>query len=298
MKIKYYIETLRIRTLFLSASGITLGGFLAYYQGSFNWTIFLLALLTACSLQILSNITNEYGDFLKGTDNEQRTGPSRSIQQGTITLKELKGLIFLFIFISAVSGFFLIIKSFHSMLDSRAIIMLTIGLLAILAALFYTIGKCAYGYYGFGDLFVFLFFGLVSVCGSYFLLTKSINFTILLPASSIGFLSVAVLNLNNIRDYHNDKVFNKRTICVRIGEKKAKFYHACLLDLALISMIVYTFLIYNNYKNFMFLIIIPFFIYHIIFVAKNSGRVLDKQVLFLVQATFLLSILEGLGLVL
>lgn len=295
MNIKPYFYSLRLRTLFLSVSGILLGSCIAASKGFFDWKIFLFALMTAISLQILSNLANELGDFQKGTDNHQRTGPLRSIQQGTLTLAQLKRMIFFFVLISMIFGFLLVLFSFHSLFEPAAILLLSLGALSILAAIFYTIGKRAYGYHGLGDIFVFLFFGWTGVGGSYFLLTQSFDFMILLPASSIGFFATAVLNLNNIRDIENDKICHKNTICVRLGEKNGKIYHAVLIFFAIASMILYTAFSYCNLLNYIYLIMIPIFVFHIIFVQKNSGKILDKQFPFLVMGIFLWTILAGTG---
>lgn len=297
LKIKPYINSLRFRTLFLSASGIVLGGFMAISQDVFDTKIFLFSLLTAISLQILSNLANELGDFQKGTDNQQRTGPVRSIQQGELTINQLKRIILFFVLISIALGGFLVFFSFDSFFEPAAILLLSVGALSITAAIFYTVGKRAYGYHGFGDIFVFLFFGIVSVCGSYFLLTKTFDSLILLPAFSIGFLSTSVLNLNNIRDFENDKRCHKNTVCVRLGEKNGKIYHFLLLIFAILSMVSYSILNNDNYLNYMYLLTTPLFAFHLIKVQKQSGKDLDKQFPILVMGTFIFAVLAGIGMV-
>lgn len=296
MKLKYYISSLRLRTLFLSASGIVFGGLMAASHNYFSWTIFLLSLLTAVSLQILSNLANELGDYQKGTDGTQRTGPIRSLQQGGLTVQQLKKMIYFFIALSMIFGVLLLLFSFDSILNPKAMVMLILGAACIFASIYYTVGKHPYGYYGWGDIFVFIFFGWVGVVGTYFLLTQSLDKMILLPASSIGFLATAVLNLNNIRDVENDKNSHKKTICVRLGEKKGKYYHAALIVCAIITMLIYNILIKGGVCHFLFVLLIPLFVFHIIFVFKNSGKLLDKHFPILVMGSFLWAFLAGIGL--
>ncbi|MDD4847267.1 MAG: 1,4-dihydroxy-2-naphthoate octaprenyltransferase [Bacteroidales bacterium] len=295
MKINAYLDSLRLRTLFLSASGIILGSGIAASQGMFDVKIFIFALLTAVSLQILSNLANELGDYQKGTDNQQRTGPIRSIQQGEMSVHQLETMMFQWMVISMISGLLLVFFAFDSLLNPIAVFMLGIGAFSIVAAIFYTIGKRAYGYHGFGDIFVWLFFGIVSVMGGFFLQTKMLDFYLLLPASAIGFLATSVLNLNNIRDIENDRKYKKNTVCVRIGEKKGKIYHFSLIVLALITLILYTALTYDHWYNFFYLLTLPLFGFHVAKVKKYSGRALDRQFPVLVLSIFLLTLLIVAG---
>lgn len=286
-----YITALRLRTLFLSAAGICLGGGIAASQGFFDTKTFLLTLLTAVSLQIVSNLANELGDFQKGTDNSQRTGPIRGIQQGKMSEKQLRTMLFLWVAIAAISGLMMLFVAFDSFWNPTSITLLCIGGLAILAAIFYTIGKKAYGYHGWGDVFVFLFFGIVSVVGSHFLQTKQLDFGLLLPASAVGFLSVAVLNLNNLRDIDNDRHCHKNTLVVKMGEQNARRYHAALILAAFVVMLIFTILRYRHIENFGFLLLLPVFVYHIRYVFGHKGRDLDKHFPLLVMGTFVMVLL-------
>ncbi|MCC8173363.1 MAG: 1,4-dihydroxy-2-naphthoate octaprenyltransferase, partial [Odoribacter sp.] len=224
-KLKYYIHSFRLRTLPLSVSGIILGGLLAKSAGEFNVAIFTLAIITTLLLQIVSNLANELGDLQKGTDNNKRLGPIRSIQSGALTVSEFKRILIWMSTLALIAGLWLVFLAFHNLINLKSIGMLLLGGLALAAAIKYTMGKHAYGYYGLGDIFVFIFFGIISTAGCYFLMIHQIKASILLPASAIGFLSTGVLNINNIRDIENDKACNKRTIPVKIGEKNAKRYH-------------------------------------------------------------------------
>jgi 1,4-dihydroxy-2-naphthoate octaprenyltransferase len=245
-KIKYWIQASRIQTLPLSISGIILGSFFAYYNYSFDNIVFILSIITAISFQILSNFANDYGDGILGTDND-RIGPKRVIATGKLTPQELKKGIIVNVFISITFSYSLIKYSFKD--DYLFIVIfLFLSIFSILAAIKYTMGKTPYGYYGFGDIFVFIFFGLLSVFGSYFLQTKSVDYEVFILGAIIGFLCVGVLNLNNIRDIENDSKMNKKTIPTRIGFKNAKLYHYCLIILSILLIITFAtrFKISNN----------------------------------------------------
>jgi 1,4-dihydroxy-2-naphthoate octaprenyltransferase len=226
---KAWISAFRLRTLPLAIAGIILGSFLAQANGNHNWNISLMAVLTATLLQILSNLANDYGDFSKGTDNENRVGPERALQSGAITKDQMKKALILFSILSFISGTLLLWMSFGSDKVVYALFFLVVGLFAIWAAIKYTVGDSAYGYHGLGDVFVFLFFGWVSVVGVYFLQVQTIDLLVFLPASSLGLLSAGVLNLNNTRDIVNDEVSNKITLAVRLGFIHAKRYQLILL---------------------------------------------------------------------
>jgi 1,4-dihydroxy-2-naphthoate polyprenyltransferase len=258
MKIKSWLEAFRLRTLPLSISGIIMGSFIAKSKGFWDVTIFIFALITTILFQIVSNLANDLGDSLKGTDNENRVGPARTVQKGEISASQMKIAVIIFSILSLISAGYLIYISSKGMSQNTIYIYMILALLSVLAAITYTVGKKAYGYYGLGDVFVFVFFGLVSVMGSYTLYSKIFDFVTLFPAITIGLLSTAVLNLNNMRDQVNDKLSNKNTLVVKLGFNRAKFYHFCLIMIALISYWGYfkfelTGLIYN--LPFVFLLI-------------------------------------------
>lgn len=226
--LKNWLQAFRLRTLPLALGAITMGAFAAKISGIFQWNIYILCLVTAIFLQILSNLANDYGDFKKGTDNDQRKGPARALQSGIITEKGMLRAVILFSVLSLVSGIWLLWLGLNDFTNWRTLAMLGVGLAAIGAAIKYTVGKSAYGYSGLGDIFVFIFFGLVAVGGTYFLITGQLDWQILLPAICMGCLSVGVLNINNIRDIENDKASNKITVAVRLGRHKAKRYQLIL----------------------------------------------------------------------
>ena len=236
--IKIWLQAARLRTLPLSVSGIIMGNALALNHNDFSFIIFLLSILTAIAFQIVSNFANDYGDGIKGTDNEQRIGPKRVLQQGLLTSKNLKRGILVSVLVSIILSIALIYESLgvDKLLFSVLFILLAIG--AVAAAIKYTVGTNPYGYSGLGDLFVFIFFGWVSVIGSYFLQINSIDLSIVLFATSVGLLSVAVLNLNNMRDIENDLNSSKITLAVRLGGYKAKVYHFFLISIAIILFFI------------------------------------------------------------
>ena len=236
--LKIWVQAARLRTLPLSVSGIIMGNALALSHNDFSFIIFLLSILTAIAFQIVSNFANDYGDGIKGTDNEQRIGPKRVLQQGLLTSKNLKRGILVSVLVSIILSIALIYESLgvDKLLFSVLFILLAIG--AVAAAIKYTVGTNPYGYSGLGDLFVFIFFGWVSVIGSYFLQINSIDLSIILFATTFGLLSVAVLNLNNMRDIENDFNSSKITLAVRLGGYKAKIYHYFLISIAIILFFI------------------------------------------------------------
>ena len=232
-KLGIWISACRLRTLPLSISGAIVGSGIAYSRGFFDGYVFAFTILTTLSFQILSNLANDYGDGVKGTDNENRIGPERALQSGDISPKQMRNAIIFNVMISLFLAGGLIYIAFGSEQFVTSLVFMLLGLLAIIAAIKYTVGTSAYGYKALGDVMVFLFFGWLSVLGTYFLYSKQIDFLMLLPASSIGLLSAGVLNLNNMRDIESDKLSNKHTLAGYFGSKNAKTYHLVVIIVAL-----------------------------------------------------------------
>ena len=239
---KNWIQAARLRTLPLSVSGIIVGSSYAYYQGFSDWRILVLALLTTLGLQVLSNYANDYGDGVKGTD-ANRIGEKRLVAAGIITAEQMKMAVIITSILTFIIALLLIYVAFGKENFALSLIFILLGIGSIGAAIKYTVGKSAYGYSGFGDVFVFIFFGLVSVVGSNFLFTHFIDWKLFLPATAIGLLSVAVLNLNNMRDIENDKIAGKNTLVVKMGLKWAKKYHEIILAIGMLSFMVFLMLI-------------------------------------------------------
>ncbi|NNT71737.1 1,4-dihydroxy-2-naphthoate polyprenyltransferase [Flavobacterium sp. IMCC34852] len=295
---KHWVEAARVRTLPLSVSGIIVGSFYAMSQGMFNWNIVIFALLTTLGLQILSNFANDYGDGVKGTDNEDRVGPKRAIQSGLITPQAMKKAMVITALITLAFAVLLIYFAFKESYLLYSFVFLILGILAIASAIRYTVGKGAYGYRGYGDLFVFIFFGLVSAFGVYFMFSKTIDWLLLLPATAIGFLSVGVLNLNNMRDEESDRKAGKNTIVVKMGGAAAKKYHFFLVISAMILVLIFAFL--NDFHFDQYIFVVAYFplISHLITVYKNQNpKLLDPELKKLAISTFLLSVLLALCLI-
>ena len=294
---KHYIQAARLRTLPLSVSGIIVGSALAWYDGYKNYSIFILAVLTTIGFQIISNFANDYGDGVKGTDNEKRIGPKRAIQSGVITPKQMKKAISISLISTLIFALLLIYVAFGAENIRYSILFVFLGILSIAAAIKYTVGKKAYGYSGFGDVFVFIFFGLLSTIGSYFLYTKNLDLKVIYPAITVGLLSVAVLNLNNMRDITNDKLAGKNTLVVKFGKKNAVIYHTMLIVISLISVLVFTCNFTNKPLAYLYLIAyIPLTI-HVIKVWKiKHEKDFDPELKKVALSTFLFSILFAAGL--
>lgn len=241
--IKHWVSAFRLRTLFLAAATVILGSGPALGEEKFNIAVFILALLLATSIQILANLANDLGDYLKGTDTTgKREGPTRSLQGGIISVREMKNAILVFIVICMITGVLLVANVYPYINKSHTVILLVTGLFCISAALFYTIGKNAYGYKGWGDLFAFIFFGPVPVIGTYFLHTHVFDFKPILPAIGLGVISTMILNINNMRDLDNDRASGKITVAVRLGLPKSKIYHALLTLISFFCFLSYNYL--------------------------------------------------------
>lgn len=250
----------------------------------------LLAATTTILLQVLSNIANDFGDGIKGTDNEHRLGPERAIQSQKISIKAMRNAIVINSMLAFVSGLLLIYHALQEASSRDIYIFIGLGIFSIIAAITYTIGKRAYGYSGLGDLFVFIFFGIVGVVGVYYLHTKTLDTFIYLPACFTGFMSMAVLNMNNMRDVNNDKASGKNTLVVKIGFEKAKKYHTSLLLLGMVSWIAGIIFSGTNPDRFALLVsTIPFalFIKNLFFVRKNTDpKSLDPELKKIALGTF------------
>lgn len=294
---KTWVGAARLRTLPLSISGIIVGTTIAVHEGYFSIVIFSLALGTTLGLQILSNFANDYGDGVKGTDNEHRVGPPRALQSGLISEKEMKKGIVLTAILTLLMAILLIYSAFGQDYFGYAIIFFLLGVSAIAAAIKYTVGTNAYGYRGLGDVFVFIFFGLVAVLGTYFLYAREIYWIALLPASAIGMLSAGVLNLNNMRDRISDSNSGKNTLVVKLGETGAKNYHYTLILGAIILLLIFSFLTSRELNNYIYILaFIPLGLHLKRVVQNKDPRKLDPELKILALSTFAVASLFGIGL--
>ena len=302
-KFKTWIKAARPRTVLLSFSGVLLGGFLAFDQlrslspsKGRPYLVVVFAALTAILLQILSNLANDYGDFKKGTDSAKRVGPQREMQSGAITEQEMKRGLAFTAGLCLIFGALLIFV-FAGLTWQELAVFAALGIGAVLAALLYTLGKRPYGYRGLGDLYCFLFFGWAAVAGTYYLATKSLDFSVLLPASAMGFLSNAVLNINNMRDYENDKASGKNSLVVKLGLKNAFIYHCLLIGGAFICLAVYLVLHHAAWYSYLFWLLFPLFVRDLIAIKKTNPELLDPFLGRQVRHSFLLMVVYGILLV-
>lgn len=252
-----WLNAMRPRTLPLAIACIIMGTSLAAADGSFNWIVALLCILTAVLLQILSNLANDYGDSLHGADHVERRGPKRAVQSGLVTAQAMRRAIVVASLLAIASGLALLWFAFGADAFSFTFIFILLGAAAIGAAITYTAGKMPYGYVGLGDLFVLIFFGWVGVIGSYFVQTTHISWLLMFPATACGLLAVAVLNVNNIRDLESDRLAGKRSIPVRLGLERARVYHWTLLITATLFATAYVLIHYISPWQFLFLLAVP-----------------------------------------
>lgn len=292
-KLSAYVASCRLRTLPLSVAGILSGTLLACAEDEFHALRFVLAVVTVLLLQILSNVANELGDTLHGTDRDDRKGMTYSLQSGALTVADLRRLIVWLVVLSAVSGVALVASSFNALFSREGIVMLVLGGCAILAALGYTLGRHPYGYMGLGDLFVFLFFGLLSTMGAFFLMTGRVDAVVALPAAACGLLSVGVLNINNMRDADTDRK-TRITIPVLIGERRAKVYQTLLETLPLAALAAYCAIRDSRWPAYLFLLFVPLFAVHIYGVWRSTDSQLDRRLPELSVLTLALCICFGI----
>ncbi len=291
---KAWIKAFRLRSLPLALACISMGSILAYADGMLNWAVAVLSLVTTVFLQILSNLANDYGDAKSGVDSAVRVGPARSVQSGDISANAMFKAIVLFAILSFISGITLLIVGLN--FDLSFFVFLAIGLCAIAAAVKYTMGNNPYSYSGFGDLSVFLFFGIIGVLGTYYLHTETLNLRGILPALSCSFFAVAVLNVNNIRDIESDKLTGKNSIPVRLGREGATKYHFFLLVAGIVCSLIYVAIEYKGPFQFLFLLVIPFLYKNALAVQTlHDANKLDPYLKQMALTTLLFVIFFGVG---
>jgi len=294
--LKSWIKAARLRTLPLALSGILMGAALAHLEGGFNARITVLAIVTALFIQVFSNFANDYGDSQKGTDNQHRVGPKRTVQSGEISPRQMIGGMIVLIILSLTSGIWLIAEGTRGLDVTTFLLYLAFGIVALIAAYRYTAGSNPYGYAGLGDVAVFLFFGILPVVGTYFLNAHQLHAEVLLPAISIGLLSAGVLNLNNMRDIENDRNSGKMTIAVRMGSGPSKNYHTALIIIAWIAALVFMAIEYRSPYQGLFILTLPLFIRDLVKINRiQEPRLCDPFLKKLSIATLLFTVLFGIG---
>ncbi|MFU9136422.1 1,4-dihydroxy-2-naphthoate polyprenyltransferase [Erwinia tasmaniensis] len=292
-----WLESLRLRTLPLACASIITGSALAWWQGEFNPLIACLALLTTALLQILSNLANDYGDALKGSDTPERIGPLRGMQKGVITPRQMRSALVITVGMTVIAGVALVVTSCQSVSDMLGFIAL--GALAIVAAIAYTVGKKPYGYLGLGDASVLIFFGWLGVIGSYYLQAHSFHSVLFLPATACGLLAVAVLNVNNMRDIDTDRQQGKFTLAVRLGAINARRYHAVLLAGALLCFALFNIITVPGAAGWIFLLAAPLLFRQArAIMTQTSALAMRPQLVRTVKMALLINVLFSLGLAL
>ncbi|MTD38168.1 1,4-dihydroxy-2-naphthoate polyprenyltransferase [Erwinia sp. CPCC 100877] len=292
-----WLESLRPRTLPLAFSSIVVGASLAWWQGIFNPAVTLLALLTAGLLQILSNLANDYGDAEKGSDKPDRIGPLRGMQKGVITQQQMKVALIITVVLICLSGLALVIVACHNLTDVLGFLLL--GLLSIIAAITYTVGTRPYGYMGLGDISVLIFFGWLSVVGSWYLQSHALIFPVFLPATASGLLATAVLNINNLRDIDSDRENGKNTLAVRLGPVLARHYHAGLLMGALLCLTLFNLFWLHSLWGWLFMLAAPLLARQARYVIREREPVAIRPMLErTVKGALLTNLLFSLGVVL
>ncbi len=291
--LKNWISAFRLRTLFLAVATVILGSGLAFHDGHFSLATFILAFLLAIAIQILANLANDLGDFQKGTDTTgHRQGPTRAVQGGKISPKQMKGAIGTFSIICIVTGLSLVFNAIAHISRSSAVILIGAGAASILAALFYTLGKRAYGYKGWGDLFAFFFFGPVPVIGTYFLHTHAFDFQPVLPAIGMGIISTLILNINNMRDIDNDRASGKVTVAVKLGLNRARMYHAILTFASFLCFLAYNRLYEPSpWYRYLYLLVFLFLFNILTNVYRKSGKALDPYLRLTSLSGFFIALL-------
>lgn len=296
--LKIWIQAFRLRTLPLALANAVTGSFIALADGGFRWSVFILTILTISFLQILSNLANDYGDAISGKDTKERVGPQRVTATGMVTQSQIRKMIFSFVVFSFCSGTALIFIGLNNVSWKLILLFFVLGIVAIWAALKYTLGRNPYGYKGLGDIFVFIFFGLVGVMGTYYLHTHWLEISLFYPAAAIGLLSTGVLNINNLRDIETDAKTGKNTLAVKNGPGFAKAYHLMLVSAAMLFAVAYTIIEYYSPWQWLFLITVPLFVRNVMRVYNHqSADELNNELKNLALATFFFALCFGIGLV-
>lgn len=291
MLLKTCLKSMRLRTLPLSLSGVLTGVALARTQSVLEIETVLSLLLTAVFLQILSNLSNELGDTLHGTDRDDRQGIHYALQDGEMSIPQMRRFIAIMVVLCCICGVGMIYFSFKTLFAFQPLLFVAFGAAAIWAAMHYTLGRHPYGYRGLGDVYVFIFFGLLAVLGSAYICGHTLRLQWVLPACGIGCFCVGVLNVNNIRDAKSDAA-TRVTTALKLGQRKAKIYQILLIVCAWLFFLSYTFI---TRTSCWYALTLPFFIYHLVGVWHREDQRLDPMLPLLVLSTFVTVLLFALA---
>lgn len=295
-KTRALVRSLRLRALPLSLAGSLLGLMIAAHEGPVAGWVVALTLLTTGLLQTLSNVSNELGDWLSGLDRDGRKGPAYSMQRGELSEKDMRRCILVLAIACCVTGAAMTWASFGTWFALEPLLILALGACAIWAAMHYTLGKNPYGYHALGDLFVFIFFGLVPVMGARYVANHQLwPWTIVLPAIAIGCFSIGVLNVNNIRDIVSDREGGRLTVAMQFGGRGARIYHTILIVVGWLAMLLYTALTFTSVWNLLYVVTLPLFVLHIRGMWKRDGKALDPLLPMLVMSSFAFAVLASVG---
>lgn len=298
-KLNIWLQAFRLRTLPLALANAVMGSLLALADGAFRWPVLILTIFTITFLQILSNLANDYGDAVSGKDTQKRVGPSRVTISGLVTKTEMKTMMIVFVALSVISGTLLILVGLDHFTWIQLAVFFGLGLAAIIAAIKYTVGRNPYGYKGFGDIFVFVFFGLIGVIGTYYLHSHQFNSMLIIPAATIGLFSTGVLNINNLRDIESDSETGKNTLAVQYGTKFTQNYQLVLISSGWLLGLIYTAVNSNSWWQLIYLLVLPLFVKNIWKVYHHgSPAELNNELKNLALATFLYALLFGVGMIL
>ena len=292
-----WLESLRPKTLPLACAAIIVGTALAWWRGHFDPIVAVLSLITASLLQILSNLANDYGDAVKGSDKPDRIGPLRGMQKGVITQEQMKRALIVTVALICLFGLALLFTAYQTLGDFIGFLVL--GLLAIVAAITYTVGTRPYGYIGLGDVSVLIFFGWLSVIGSWYLQAHSLSSAIILPATACGLLATAVLNINNLRDIDSDRENGKNTLAVRLGPINARRYHVCLLMGTLVCLALFNLFTLHSPWGWLFVLAAPLLVKQARYVMRElSPQAMPPMLERTVKGALLTNLLFVIGIVL
>ena len=282
-QVKYWILATRPQTLIASIGPVLISTIFSYKFFNFNLIIFLFIIISSVLIQIMTNFINDLYDFKKGADTSSRLGPKRMVQSGHISQKEMKLGALIALVLSVLSGFYLVLTGGWPIL--------LIGLSGFLFAYLYTATRFSIAYNGLGEVFVFLYFGIIASIGTFYIYNLEFNFQVLLIGFIFGFLNTSLLVINNLRDYDADKLSKKYTTAVIFGKTFAKIELFLINMGALISL--YFFLESVN-KNFMFSIVFIMFIMFLLYKLMIDDQYLYYKALrqfscYLISITIFLS---------
>ena len=286
-----WLMAIRPKTLAAAVSPVLMGTAMAFGDGVYHFPSAFFCLIGALLIQIGTNLANDYYDFLKGVDNTQRTGPVRVTQVGYLKPQTVKWAYVASFVAAGLVSLYLINRA------GWPIALIAIS--AVLSGIFYTAGKNPLGYRGFGEVFVFLFFGPIAVAGTYYVQSFEINFAVILAGVAPGLLSTAILTVNNLRDISSDKQSSKKTLAVRFGKSFAKSEYAlCLFISLMVPVMIYLLTFDHAYILLASLLLFLTVSLLKIVLGESSGTELNKVLAKTSQLLLIYSLVFSLGWVL